>query len=117
MFLPEEFFSRFETKRRKEKFPVSTKLLRASYFEDLRMAEKKYSKEELVKGRIVLFEIVDMLLDELDDRYKQVTNKSDIEELERLAKHLRVKRHHRSAFIKKYSGMFESVKDYRKEDE
>jgi coproporphyrinogen III oxidase-like Fe-S oxidoreductase len=115
MFLPEEFYARFEKIRRKEKYPVSTELLRASYYEDLRLIEKKYSKEELVRGRIILFLMVDLMLDELDNRYNKAKNESDIEELNHLAKHLRVKRHHRSGFIKKYSNMFESVKQLLKE--
>jgi len=111
MFLPEEFFKRFEKIRKEEKYPVSNDLLRASYFEDLRVIEKKYSKEELVKGRIILFKMVDLMLDELDDRFKKAKKASDVKELNRLAKHLRVKRHHRSGFIKKYSNMFNSVKE------
>jgi hypothetical protein len=109
MFLPEKFFTRFEKIRKEEKYPVSNDLLRASYFEDLRVGEKKYSKEELVKGRVILFKIVDFMLDELDDRFKEAKKASDVRELDNLAKHLRVKRHHRSGFIKKYSKMFNSV--------
>jgi hypothetical protein len=111
MFLPEKFFTRFEKIRKDAKYPVSNDLLRASYFEDLRMSEKTYSKEELVKGRVILFKMVDLMLDELDDRFKDAKKASDIRDLNNLAKHLRVKRHHRSGFIKKYSNMFDSVKE------
>ncbi len=114
MFLPEKFYSLFEKKRKKGKYTVSNDLLKASYYEDLRMSEKKYSKEELVKGRILLFKMVDSMLDELDDLYKSAKNKSDREKLDNLAKHLRVKRHHRSAFIKKYSKMFDSIKEFNR---
>ena len=114
MFLPEKFYSLFEKKRKTGKYSVSHDLLKASYYEDLRVSEKKYTKEELVKGRILLFKMVDVMLDELDDLYKKANTRSDITELDSLAKHLRVKRHHRSAFIKKYSNMFNSIRDFRK---
>jgi hypothetical protein len=117
MFLPQKFYSLFEKKRKKGKYSVSHDLLKASYYEDLRVTEKKYTKEELVKGRILLFKMVDVMLDELDDLYKKASKKSEINELDTLAKHLRVKRHHRSAFIKKYSKMFDSIKEYRKQIE
>lgn len=109
MFLPDEFYPEFEKRLIKEKYSVSKDILREAYIDDLRRTEKKYSKEDLVKGRIVLFKIVDLLLDELDARYKNVKSKSELNYLNNLAKHLRVKRHHKSGFVKKYRGMFESV--------
>lgn len=112
MFMPEEFYSLFEKKLKKEKYSISKDLLRASYNEDLRKLDVTYSKEDLIKGRIILFKMVDVMLDELDEKYKKVKNDTDIEKLNRLANHLRVKRHHKSAFVKKYSNLFDSIKEF-----
>jgi hypothetical protein len=114
MFMPEEFYSLFEKKLKNEKYSIPRKLLRASYVDDLRKLDITYSKEDLVKGRIILFNMVDVMLEELDGRYKKAKNPADIEKLNHLANHLRVKRHNKSGFIKKYSGMFDSIKDYSK---
>ena len=114
MFMPEEFYSLFEKKLKKEKYSIPRELLRASYNEDLRKLEVKYSKEDLVKGRIILFNMVEIMLDELDEKYKKAKNDAEIEQLNRLANHLRVKRHHKSGFVKKYSGMFDSIKEFSK---
>lgn len=114
MFMPEEFYPLFEKKLKKENYSTPRKLLRASYIEDLRKLNVSYSKEDLVKGRLILFSMVDIMLDELDENYKKAKSDADIEKLNHLANHLRVKRHNRSGFIKKYSGIFDSIIDHRK---
>ena len=112
MFMPEKFYSLFEKKLKKEKYSIPGELLRASYNEDLRKYDVKYSKEDLIKGRIILFKMVDVMLDELDERYKKAKNDTDIEKLNHLANHLRVKRHHKSGFVKKYSKIYSSIKEF-----
>lgn len=108
--MPDEFYSLFEKKLKKGKYTIPRELLRASYNEDLRKYDVGYSKEELIKGRILLFKMVDEMLDELDGKYKKAKNDTDIEKLNHLANHLRVKRHHKSGFVKKYSKMYSSIK-------
>jgi len=114
MFMPDEFYLLFEKKLNNRKYSISKKLLRASYDEDLRKYDDRYSKEELIKGRLILFKMVDEMLDELDEKYKKTKNENDIEKLNHLANHLRVKRHHKPGFIKKYSNMFDSIYEFSK---
>jgi hypothetical protein len=109
--MPDEFYTLFEKKLKKGNYPISKELLRASYIEDLRTMDTKFSKEDLIMGRMILFKMVDVMLDELDEGYKKTKKGTTIAESTRLANHLRVKRHHKSGFVKKYSDMFESIQN------